>query len=77
MRITIGDYNPESIAVPVTFETDTVTHERTVNACLDGAGNYDPAATAERVSEVARGVARKIELGAIVNPPAPPTAVGE
>ena len=77
MEITIGDYSAESKTVPVTFKSDTITHERTVNACLDPAGNYDPGETEQRVAEVAQGVMQKIALGVITNPPAPePVAEG-
>lgn len=72
METTIGDYDADSRTVPVTFSMNGVTHERTVNACHDDAGKYDPEATIDRVEEVARGVARKIELGAITNPPPAP-----
>ena len=73
MKTTIGKYDPASCSVPVTFETDDVKHERFVNACLKN-GVYDKKATAERVAQVALGVAAKIEVGAIVTPVAPENA---
>ena len=44
---------------------------RGVNACHTAAGDFDAAATADRVDDVARGVAVKIGAGAIVNAPEP------
>ena len=41
----------------------------TVRAVLTAAGKCDRKKTAERVAEVARGVAAKIDLGVIVAPP--------
>jgi hypothetical protein len=71
MKITIGKFAPASRTVPVTFEHGGVRHERPVNACTDAAGKYDKAATAARVDDVASGVAHKIAIGAITNPPTP------
>ena len=58
----IGDLEGEQILV--TFTDGTITHERHVNACFTD-GSYDADATSERCKQVARGVARKIELGLI------------
>jgi hypothetical protein len=72
MKVSIGKFDAAARTVPVTFEHDGVTHKRDVNACLTGAGGYDKKATAERVEEVAKGVAHKIKLGVITNPPPEP-----
>lgn len=77
MDITIGAFDPESRTVSVTFTRGDVTHERPVNAVLDQDGAYDAAATAERVDEVARGVACKIDAGVITNPPPEPAEAPE
>jgi hypothetical protein len=69
MSITIGTFDPATRTVPVTFVRGDVIHERAVNAVLDEDGAYDAEATAERVDEVARGVACKVDAGAITNPP--------
>lgn len=74
MEIRIGKFDATARTVPVTFDHKGVTHKRDVNACLTGAGGYDKKATAERVDEVAQGVAHKIELGVITNPPPEPEA---
>lgn len=58
----IGDLEGEQVLVA--FTDETVTHERHVNACFTD-GSYDADATSERCKQVARGVARKIELGLI------------
>jgi hypothetical protein len=58
----IGDLEGEQILV--TFTDGTITHERHVNACFTD-NSYDADATSERCKQVARGVARKIELGLI------------
>lgn len=71
MKTTIGAYAPDTRDVPVTFEEGEIIHSRRVNACHDGAGNYDGPATEKRVADVARGVAAKITVGAIVNTPEP------
>lgn len=69
----IGDYDPATRTVEVTFTQGEIVHKRTVNACLSEAGEYDAGATATRVEEVARGVAHKIALGVITAaPPAEP-----
>lgn len=65
MKITIGKFDPAAAAVPVRFSHAGVVHRRPVNACLDPSGALDKPATRERVEEVARGVAHKIELGLI------------
>lgn len=65
METTIGEFNSDTRSVPVTFTQGDVVHARDVNACLDDDGGYDEAATQERVGQVARGVARKIAVGAI------------
>ncbi|HEY4546947.1 MAG TPA: hypothetical protein VIG90_11070 [Pedomonas sp.] len=70
MEIEVGTYNEEQRNVPVTFRKDAVVHERHVNACHDENGAYDAAATAQRIEEVARGVANKIALGIITAAPA-------
>lgn len=64
MKTTIGTYDPISRSVPVTFESGDIRHDRSVNACLKD-GMYDAELTAKRVEDVARGVAAKIEAGAI------------
>jgi hypothetical protein len=69
MKITIGGYDADTRTVPVTFEHQGVTHARSVNACHDADGGYDASATADRVAQVALGVAAKIAVGAIANPP--------
>jgi hypothetical protein len=71
VQITIGNFDPATNQVPVTFDHAGIVHERTVNACLDEAGNYDEAATAARVDDVARGVEHKIAVGAITEPEPP------
>lgn len=68
MQTIIGPYDPATRQVRVTFETAVVTHTRQVNACHDDTDAYDPAATADRIADVARGVEIKIALGVIVNP---------
>lgn len=65
MKIKIGDYDEKMRTVPVTFRHGDLVHERHINACHDVAGSYDAEATAQRVEEVARGVANKIALGII------------
>lgn len=69
MIIAIGAFCATTRTVPVTFTHAGVTHERPVNACLDAQGGYDEAETEARVYQVANGVARKIDIGAITNPP--------
>ena len=71
MEITIGIFDAETRQVPVTFEHEGVTHDRTVNAVMTEAYEYDEEGTATRVGEVALGVAYKIENGIIVNAPPP------
>lgn len=65
MKIRINAYDGETRTVDVTFNHASVKHRRPVNACLDGDGNYDQAATANRVAQVAAGVEAKIEAGVI------------
>jgi hypothetical protein len=74
MEFRIGKFDASARTVPVTFEHAGVTHKRDVNACLTDAGSYDKKATTARVEEVAQGVAHKIELGVITNPPPEPEA---
>lgn len=66
----IGDFDPDARTVRVKFTAGEIVHRRDVNAVLDDAGEYDADGTAERVEEVAQGVAHKIALGVITNPPA-------
>lgn len=65
MKTRIHAFDPATRSVPVTFRSGTIVHKRSVNACLDDAGAYDPKATRIRVAEVAAGVVRKIEIGVI------------
>lgn len=74
MNITIGEHDAASRTVTATFASGDVVHQRSVNACYDKSGGYDPTATAARVDEVGRGVAVKIGLGVIANDPEPTTA---
>lgn len=71
VAIDIGEFDPETRTVAVTFTSGEIVHQRTVNAVLNEAGDYDAEATASRVDDVARGVAEKIAVGAIGNPPEP------
>ena len=74
----IGAYDAATRTVPVTFTQGDIVHQRSVNACLDEAGQYDAAATEARVADVARGVAHKIALGVITAAPsAEPEATEE
>ena len=75
LRTEIGAYDPVTRTVPVTFTQGDIVHQRAVNACHDEAGNYDKAATEQRVADVARGVAHKIALGVITA--AAPATEGE
>lgn len=68
LTTTIHAYDPDARAVGVTFTSGEIVHKRNVNAVLTEDGEYDQAATAERVAEVARGVAVKIDLGVIALP---------
>lgn len=70
MQTDIGPYDPETRQVPVTFTAGKLVHKRTINACLKD-GDYDQAATADRVAQVARGVAVKMDLGVIIDRPEP------
>ena len=65
MKTTIGKFDTATKTVPVAFNHNGVRHRRPVNACLDGEGKFDAEATADRVAEVAAGVAYKIEMGLI------------
>jgi hypothetical protein len=38
VQITIGNFDPATNQVPVTFEHAGIVHERTVNACLGETG---------------------------------------
>ncbi|MEG3160918.1 hypothetical protein U1763_10430 [Sphingomonas sp. LB2R24] len=75
MNITIGEYDAASRTVTATFASGDVIHERSVNACHDKTGAYDPVATAARLDEVGRGVAVKIGLGVIATPTEEPADV--
>jgi len=77
MTIKIGTYDSTSRTVPVTFTAGDLVHKRAVNAVLKENGSYDRAATKERVDEVALGVAHKIALGVITNPPPEPDTAAE
>lgn len=72
MDIRIGKFDPDTRTVPVTFTSGDVKHDRTVNAVLKDDGSYDKVGTKARVDEVAQGVAHKIGLGVITNPPPEP-----
>lgn len=69
LQFEIGAYDPATRTVEVTFTQGEIVHKRSVNACHNAAGRYDAEATAQRVEEVARGVAHKIALGVITNAP--------
>jgi len=72
METKIGTLNTETHTVPVTFTQGDLVYSRDVNACFDVGGDYDEAATKERVEQVGRGVAQKISLGVIAREkPAP------
>lgn len=68
MRSSIGNFIGVDRTVSVTFKDGTFTHKRTVNAVLKPDGSYDKAATKARVEEVAQGLARKREAGALKVP---------
>lgn len=70
MQTDIGSYDPATRQVSVSFTVGELVHKRAVNACLKN-GEYDPAATADRVAQVARGVAVKMDLGVITEQPEP------
>lgn len=72
LTIKIGAFDKDSRTVPVTFISGDIKHDRTVNAVLRSDGSYDKAATKVRVEEVGQGVAHKIALGVITNPPPAP-----
>lgn len=69
MTTKIGGFNAVKRTVAVTFTVGEIVHIRHVNAVVKASGKYDAKATKERVAEVARGVAAKIDLGVIVAPP--------
>lgn len=64
MKTTINEFDESTQVVSVTFEEGEIVHTRGVNAVMVD-GKYDEAATAERIEEVARGVAHKIAAGVI------------
>lgn len=66
MQIKVGTFDPEKKQVPVKFVSGAIVHDRFVNAILKEDGTYDRAATRQRVEDVARGVAAKIEAGVIM-----------
>lgn len=68
----IGKFDRDTRSVPVTFISGDIVHKRSVNAVLTSDGSYDKAATKARVDEVGLGVAHKIGLGVITNPPPEP-----
>lgn len=68
----IGKFDPDTRSVPVTFTSGSIVHKRSVNAVLKADGSYDKAGTKTRVDEVGLGVAHKIDLGVITNPPPKP-----
>jgi hypothetical protein len=53
------------VKVLFTCSDTDLSHERTVNVCLDSEGSYDSDATLNRIDEVALGVANKIACGTI------------
>lgn len=61
----VGQVNNSTGTVSVTFSSGEITHTRDINIVRNQAGKYDPAATALRINEVARGVAAKIEARAL------------
>jgi hypothetical protein len=68
MTTTIADYVEGSDTVSVTFTQGTVVFTRDVNIVKDSAGAYSPEDTADRVAQVAIGVAHKIAIGVIPTP---------
>ena len=74
--ISVGSLDTETNQVEVTFEYNGVTHTRNVNAVITD-GQFDEAATGERVRDVARGVKNKIDVGAITNAPETPAVDGD
>lgn len=76
MDFQIGNYDPVTRTVPVTFTYGE--HEpwtRPLNAVLDEEGEYDAEATAARADELAPGVEYKFAMGLL--PPAPPPPAPE
>ena len=67
MKITVGRFDAATCTVPVTFEQNSKTHSRVVNAVIGVDGKHDRAATLARVDEVAAGVANKFALGLLGN----------
>jgi hypothetical protein len=68
MKFKITRVDVGAAQVAVTFSEGEFVHRRMVNACFDGDGKYDPAATKLRVIDVARGVEQKMAVGAIGEP---------
>lgn len=58
--------------MPGAFEDGEIDHKRNVNACHNKGGGYDETATEARVSDIARGVAQNILVGAITAPEVTP-----
>lgn len=73
----IGAFDSATRTVPVAFTSGAIVHKRSVNAVLKGDASYDKAGTKARVEDVALGVAHKIELGVITNPPPEPAPTAE
>jgi hypothetical protein len=71
MKTTILEREDDTRRLKVRFEQDDIVHDRFVNGCYDAGGAFDAQATDARITEVARGVAVKISVGAITNPPPP------
>lgn len=74
MQTNIGTYDASTRTVQVTFIGEDrigaeVKQDRLVPACFDGTGAYDDAATQTRIAQVGAGVAVKMLVGAITNPP--------
>ena len=53
------------IQVKFTDNDTSIVHERNVNVCFDGNGDYDDVATKARCVEVGLGVSHKIAAGVI------------
>lgn len=70
LKTQIGRFDAKTASVAVTFTQGRIVHKRSVNAVLDAKGRYDKDATAQRVADVANGVAHKIAIGAITAAPA-------
>lgn len=63
MKTRMGKFDRESGTVKVTFTDGDRRHVRDVNAVLTADGQLDTEAMAERITEVAAGVAHKFEVG--------------